>query len=416
MTSRKRGDDAEISRLFHETGDEEIQGSDSETEDNLLEDEVQSDAEDYEVSDPPVVNPLDIQDVSEKDSETPERASPSFSRILKYYSKDVSKVDDAHKCCNASEVNKRTVSPSTILKREQKWLRMLNNWEAFMSKNYKKVRERCRKGIPASVRPKAWLYLCGGQLLLEKHPNEYEELLQAPGDPKCMEDIRKDLHRQFPYHEMFIREEGLGQQELFSVLKAYSVLNPKVGYFQAQAPVAAFLLMHMPAVQAFWCLVSISDKYLSGYYNPGLEVLQRDGDILHALLRRTAPAVHRHLVKHKVEPVLYATEWFLCALTRTLPWDSLLRVWDCFLCEGVKVLFKAALVILAGALGPAKVRKRACGLCETLEVLRHPPEGILGEDYLMYHMTRLNLTEEDFEFEHQRQTARRRAMPNRSGS
>ncbi|CAH1641054.1 unnamed protein product [Spodoptera littoralis] len=284
---------------------------------------------------------------------------------------------------------KRTVSPSTILKREQKWLRMLNNWEAFMSKNYKKVRERC---IPASVRPKAWLYLCGGQLLLEKHPNEYEELLQAPGDPKCMEDIRKDLHRQFPYHEMFIREEGLGQQELFSVLKAYSVLNPKVGYFQAQAPVAAFLLMHMPAV------------------------LQRDGDILHALLRRTAPAVHRHLVKHKVEPVLYATEWFLCALTRTLPWDSLLRVWDCFLCEGVKVLFKAALVILAGALGPAKVRKRACGLCETLEVLRHPPEGILGEDYLMYHMQRLNLTEEDFEFEHQRQTARRRAMPNRSGS
>ena len=65
-------------------------------------------------------------------------------------------------------------------------------------------------GIPASVRPKAWLYLCGGQLLLEKHPDEYEELLKAPGDPKCMEDIRKDLHRQFPYHEMFIREEGLG--------------------------------------------------------------------------------------------------------------------------------------------------------------------------------------------------------------
>lgn len=68
-----------------------------------------------------------------------------------------------------------------------------------------------------------------------------------------------------------------------------------------------------------------------------VQVLQRDGDILHALLRRTSPAAHRHLVKHKVEPVLYATEWFLCALTRTLPWDTLLRVWDCFLCEGVKV-------------------------------------------------------------------------------
>lgn len=46
MTSQKHQDDAEISRLLHETSDEEIQESDSETEDNLLEDEVQSDAED----------------------------------------------------------------------------------------------------------------------------------------------------------------------------------------------------------------------------------------------------------------------------------------------------------------------------------------------------------------------------------
>ncbi|RVE39921.1 hypothetical protein evm_015429 [Chilo suppressalis] len=287
------------------------------------------------------------------------------------------------------------------------------------------------------------------------------------------------------------------------------------------------------------------------------QVLQRDGDILHALLRRTAPAVHRHLSKHegvKVYSVCRGTRgpitgtlpwdsllrvWdcFLCegvtvysvcvvgpgvpspdpalgqsaervgqlpvrghqgiqcvcrgtwgSITGTLPWDSLLRVWGCYLCEGVtvysvcvegpgvpspgpcpgtvccacgaascaraskytvcvegptvpspgpcpgtvsciqppsskkqtdsspslfQVLFKAALVILAGALGPAKVRKRASGLCETLEVLRHPPEGVLGEEYLMYHMQRLNLTEEDSEFEHQRQTACRRAMPNR---
>jgi hypothetical protein len=26
--------------------------------------------------------------------------------------------------------------------------------------------------------------------------------------------------------------------------------------------------MHMPAEQAFWCLVSICDKYLAGYYTP----------------------------------------------------------------------------------------------------------------------------------------------------
>lgn len=70
------------------------------------------------------------------------------------------------------------------------------------------------------------------------------------------------------------------QQELFNVLKAYTIHFPDIGYCQAQAPVAAFLLMHMPAVQAFWCLVSISNKYLENYYSPAMEVVQRDGLIL----------------------------------------------------------------------------------------------------------------------------------------
>lgn len=208
---------------------------------------------------------------------------------------------------------------------------------------------------------------------------------------------------------MFATEDKPGQRELHDVLKAYTMWNIEDGYCQAQAPVAAFLLMHMPAVQAFWCLVSVCDRYLPGYYARGLETVQRDGDMLEALLKRTCPAAYRHLKQVKAEPVLYMTEWFLCAFTRTLPWDTLLRVWDVFLCEGVKVLFKTALVILAGCLGSTKSRRRCPGLCETLEVLRNPPPQILTEEYLLYHMYRLPLTEHDFEMEHQRQTARRKA-------
>ena len=60
------------------------------------------------------------------------------------------------------------------------------------------------------------------------------------------------------------------QEDLFRVLKAYTIHNPTDGYCQAQAPLAAVLLMHMPAEQAFWCLVSICEKYLTGYYSEGL--------------------------------------------------------------------------------------------------------------------------------------------------
>ncbi|KAG8305225.1 hypothetical protein J6590_074416 [Homalodisca vitripennis] len=167
------------------------------------------------------------------------------------------------------------------------------------------VRERCRKGIPPSVRQRAWLYLCGAKLLMDQHPSLYTELCARPGDPRWVDDIRKDLHRQFPYHEMFVDQEGHGQKDLFNVLKAYSILNVNVGYCQAQAPLAAFLLTRMPAQEAFWCLVSICDNYLAGYYSQGMETLQIDGDILFGLLKKVARDVYKHLVRSSSLQQLY---------------------------------------------------------------------------------------------------------------
>ncbi|XP_015512448.1 TBC1 domain family member whacked [Neodiprion pinetum] len=323
----------------------------------------------------------------------------------------ISTVPDRHGFLGGAQYSpepRQIVPPEVILRRERKWLRMLGKWNNFMSANYRKVRERCRKGIPPSVRPRAWLYLCGGKLLMDENPHLYAELIARPGDPKYIEDIRKDLHRQFPQHEMFV-ENAPGQQELFQVLKAYSILNSKVGYCQAQAPIAAFLLMHMPAVQAFWCLVAVCDKYLVGYYSQGMETLQRDGDILFALLKRVSPVAYKHLKKQKMEPILYMTEWFLCVYTRTLPWESILRVWDMFLCEGVKIIFKVGLVLLKGCLGRSTLTKHCPTMYETLQQLRNPPHQLMEEEMLVNQIHRLKLSEEDFEYEHQRQVVRRKS-------
>lgn len=37
-----------------------------------------------------------------------------------------------------------------------------------------------------------------------------QELERAPGDPKWLDVIEKDLHRQFPFHEMFAARGGHG--------------------------------------------------------------------------------------------------------------------------------------------------------------------------------------------------------------
>ncbi|XP_069135910.1 TBC1 domain family member 10A-like [Argopecten irradians] len=303
--------------------------------------------------------------------------------------------------------DERRLPPEILRKRELKWLDMFDDWEKWMSKRFKKIKERCRKGIPPSLRSRAWQYLCGSRFLMENNKGRFENYLQQSGDPKWMDDIQKDLHRQFPLHE--IAHLGWGQEDLFKILKAYTIHNPKDGYCQAQAPIAAVLLMHMPAEQAFWCLVSICEKYLPGYFSPGLEAVQVDGDVLFGLVKKTSPAIYKHLKKQDVIPILYMTEWFMCVFTRTLPWSSVLRVWDVFFCEGVKVLFRVALVLIRISLGEPGTLSKCPSLYETLEALRRLPLHQLEEEGLIQETLRLNISERDMEKEHQKQIQRRRA-------
>ena len=64
------------------------------------------------------------------------------------------------------------VDLGVLRRREQKWLHMLSNWDEFMVGQYKKVRSRCRKGIPPATRPEAWYYLCGAKYLMEDPNSE----------------------------------------------------------------------------------------------------------------------------------------------------------------------------------------------------------------------------------------------------
>jgi hypothetical protein len=43
---------------------------------------------------------------------------------------------------------------------------------------------------------------------------------------------------------------------------------------------------------------------------------------------------------------MYMTQWFLTLYTMSLPWTSVLRVWDMFYFEGRKVLFRIGIAIL----------------------------------------------------------------------
>lgn len=292
-----------------------------------------------------------------------------------------------------SESGEKEVRVEVARQREMKWLDMFGNWDKWIKHRFQKVKLRCRKGIPSSLRAKAWQLLSNSQELLNANPGKFEELEREQGEAKWLDIIEKDLHRQFPFHEMFAARGGHGQQDLYRILKAYTIYRPDEGYCQAQAPVAAVLLMHMPAEQAFWCLVQICEKYLPGYYSAGLEAIQLDGEIFFSLLRRTCPMAYRHLKKFKIDPILYMTEWFMCIFSRTLPWSCVLRVWDMFFCEGVKIVFRVGLVLLKQMLGSVDKLRELQGMYETMERLRNISPDSVREDILVQEIVTLPVTE-----------------------
>ncbi|XP_066433312.1 TBC1 domain family member 10B-like [Eleutherodactylus coqui] len=279
--------------------------------------------------------------------------------------------------------NGETAIPVEIARqRELKWLEMFSNWDKWLLRRFQKVKLRCRKGIPSSLRAKAWQFLCNGHELLTKNPGKFE--VSGHHNDVVEEDLLIFVSSLFSADR---------QQDLYRILKAYTVYRPEEGYCQAQAPVAAVLLMHMPAEQAFWCLVQICDKYLPGYYSAGLEAIQLDGEIFFALLRRICPMAYRHLKKFKIDPILYMTEWFMCIFSRTLPWASVLRVWDMFFCEGVKIVFRVGLVLLKHTLGSVDKLRSCQGMYETMEKLRSLPVHCMQEDILLPEVSSLPVTD-----------------------
>jgi len=108
-----------------------------------------------------------------------------------------------------------TVDAKVARRREQKWLVMLAQWPLFIETRFDKLKERCRKGIPASVRGQGWYHLSAAKYRQENENrhcstgNLFSFYLTQTIDLRVLDDIKKDLARSFPDHEMF-RGDGWG--------------------------------------------------------------------------------------------------------------------------------------------------------------------------------------------------------------
>ncbi|XP_024902328.1 TBC1 domain family member 2A isoform X2 [Pteropus alecto] len=97
---------------------------------------------------------------------------------------------------------------------------------------------------------------------------------------------------------------------------------------------------------AFWCLVAIVETIMpADYYSKTLTASQVDQRVLQDLLSEKLPRLMAHLGQHRVDLSFITFNWFLVVFADSLISNILLQVWDAFLYEGTKVLFRYALAI-----------------------------------------------------------------------
>ncbi|XP_058061454.1 ecotropic viral integration site 5 ortholog isoform X5 [Anopheles bellator] len=222
------------------------------------------------------------------------------------------------------------------------WASIVTDWEASQKRKGPTVRELVRKGIPHHFRAIVWQLLCGAS---DADKKQYAEYIKATS--ACEKVIRRDIARTYPEHDFFKEKDGLGQEALFNVMKAYSLHDREVGYCQGSGFIVGLLLMQMPEEEAFAVLVQIMQQYrMRDMFKPSMAELGLCMYQLENIVQEQIPELHLHFQSQSFQTSMYASSWFLTLYTTALNLTLSCRIMDVFLSEGMEFIFKVAIALL----------------------------------------------------------------------
>ncbi|XP_023319079.1 ecotropic viral integration site 5 ortholog isoform X2 [Trichogramma pretiosum] len=224
------------------------------------------------------------------------------------------------------------------------WGKIIADWDNQWKKRKDFVKDLIRQGIPHHFRSIVWQLLCGAHESEAKR--KFADYMKRTS---CFERIiRRDIARTYPEHDFFKEKDGLGQESLFNVMKAYSLYDLEVGYCQGSGFIVGLLLMQqMPEEEAFAVLVALMQDYrLRDMFKPSMAELGVCMYQLEHLVSDTHPELFAHFAVQGFHTSMYASSWFLTLFTTALSLPLACRIFDVFLSEGMEIIFKVALAML----------------------------------------------------------------------
>ncbi|XP_067846027.1 ecotropic viral integration site 5 protein homolog isoform X3 [Heptranchias perlo] len=270
----------------------------------------------------------------------------NLTRLLETDSKSLKSVNGSRRNSGSSLVSSSSASSNLSHLEEDSWIlwgRIVNEWDDVRKKKEKQMRELVRKGIPHHFRAIVWQLLCDAQNMPIK--DQYSELLKMTSP--CEKLIRRDIARTYPEHEFFKEKDSLGQEVLFNVMKAYSLIDREVGYCQGSAFIVGLLLMQMPEEEAFCVFVKLMQDYrLRELFKPSMAELGLCMYQFEWMIQEQLPELHVHFQSQSFHTSMYSSSWFLTIFLTTFPLPVATRLFDIFMSEGLEIVFRVGLAIL----------------------------------------------------------------------
>ncbi|XP_018425487.1 PREDICTED: TBC1 domain family member 2A [Nanorana parkeri] len=221
-------------------------------------------------------------------------------------------------------------------------------WNSIEELNHSaELKNLVRCGIPSEHRKRVWKWITAQRICIREH--HYTDLLKKceSSQHPASQQIELDIHRTLTNNKHFSSPTSEFIQKLRRVLLAYSWQNPTIGYCQGLNRLAAIALLVLEDEEsAFYCLVDIAENIMPPeYYSNNLTGSQVDQRVFKDFFSEKLPRLTAHFQQYKIDLSLITYNWFLVVFVDSLVSDILLRVWDAFLYEGTKVIFRYALAI-----------------------------------------------------------------------
>ncbi|XP_029368197.1 TBC1 domain family member 2A isoform X2 [Echeneis naucrates] len=235
---------------------------------------------------------------------------------------------------------------------------LLSRWAQFLAGRSEddlcpspELKGLLRGGVPREYRQRMWTWMVRARTktIRDRQPALYQQLREKSRTcpHPASRQIQLDLHRTLTTNQQFSSPSSPALHQLRRILLAFSWQNPAIGYCQGLNRLAAIALLILQSEEdAFWCLVAVVETIMpQDYYTKNLVASQADQRVLKDFLAEKLPRLASHFEDHSIDVSLITFNWFLVVFVESLPSDILLPLWDAFLYEGTKVIFRYALAL-----------------------------------------------------------------------